>query len=284
MRAAAARPDFFVAGPYEWRRISYIPRMESTAGIGLDDPAIDRVWTEAAARCGFAVARGEAAYASTDGSGTILIGARHTLDANDSLAQLVLHELCHALVQGEASWTRADWGLDNTDDRDAVREEACLRLQARLADRQGLRAAMAPTTEWRSYYHALSANPLQTGKDVGEDVGDARSAEACALAQTALALAERKGLARAIDKALTVTAALLRPKGAGQSGGLLPSRPAGQHPIGFKLGPASRPAARAPGDPRRPRSRRHARVSAPDPAPGVGTAKAIRRNGRPANP
>ena len=181
---------------------------------------------------------GEAAYASTDGSGTILIGARHTLDSNDSLAQLVLHELCHALVQGEASWTRADWGLDNTGDWDAVREEACLRLQARLADRQGLRAAMAPTTEWRSYYHALAAVPLNS-KDVGEDVGDERAPPRRAPWPRPRSRSPRQGTGAGDDEALTVTAALLRPKGAGQSGGLLPSRPAGQHPIGFKLGPSS---------------------------------------------
>src|SRR3954468_16094058 len=92
----------------------------------LDEPAIDFIWTGAAAALGFRVIRTAAAYASTDGEGTILIGTPETLDDDDSVAQLVLHELCHALVQGEENLRRADWGLDNTSDADLPRENACL--------------------------------------------------------------------------------------------------------------------------------------------------------------
>jgi hypothetical protein len=185
----------------------------------LDTPALDGLWTEAAARCGFRVERGQAAYATTDGAGTIQIGAPDTLDGDDSLAQLILHELCHALVQGEDSWRLPDWGLDNTSERDAVGEQACLRLQAELADRHGLRELMAPTTEWQSYYRALPADPLHA-PGAGDD-------EACARARAALALAERRGLAPLLAEALAATAALLRAAGA----------PAA-HPLGFPLGPA----------------------------------------------
>src|SRR5262245_31654704 len=105
----------------------------------LDDGRIDRLWIDAAARAGFRVERTREAYASTDGRGAILIGARETLDDDDSLAQLVLHELCHALVEGEPGLRAPDWGLDNTGDRDLPREHACLRLQAHLADAHALR-------------------------------------------------------------------------------------------------------------------------------------------------
>jgi hypothetical protein len=187
----------------------------------LDAPVLDQLWTAAAARCGFRVERGQAAYATTDGSGTIQIGAPDTLDDDDSLAQLILHELCHALVQGEDSWRLPDWGLDNTSERDAVGEQACLRLQAELSDRHGLRELMAPTTEWRSYYRALPADPLRAA--AGAD-GDG---EACARAQAGLALAERRGLAPVLDQALAATAKLLHELG-----------PPAAHPLGFPLGPA----------------------------------------------
>ena len=114
---------------------------------------------DAASGCGFRVERGDAAYASTDGKGTILVGPPETLDADDSLCQLVLHELCHALVQGEQSWTQVDWGLCNTDDRDDVAEAACLRLQAHLAagawPARGARARPPPGGR---YYQALPAD------------------------------------------------------------------------------------------------------------------------------
>jgi Fe-S-cluster containining protein len=188
----------------------------------LHTPDIDDVWTKAAARCGFQVVRGQAAYASTDGRGTILVGAPETLDSDDSLAQLVLHELCHALVQGEASWKLPDWGLDNTSDRDDVGEAACLRLQAELSDRHGLRELMTPTTEWRRYYRALPADPL-----LSRDPDDQ---PACARARAALALVERKQLGPVLDGALAATAALLR-------SGSAPGGLGGTHPLGFALGP-----------------------------------------------
>jgi hypothetical protein len=37
---------------------------------------------------------------------------------------MVLHELCHALVEGEAGRRRPDWGLDNTGTRDEGREQS----------------------------------------------------------------------------------------------------------------------------------------------------------------
>ena len=190
----------------------------------LHDPDIDDVWIRAASSCGFQVVRGSAAYASTDGGGTILIGTPDSLDADDSLAQLVLHELCHALVQGEHRWALADWGLDNTTDRDDVAEAACLRLQAELADRQGLREVMTPTTSWRTYYRQLPADPLLASTAADEP--------ACEKARDGLGLADRKGLTAVLTTALQSTAGLLREGDRGHS-------LAGAHPLGFPLGPAT---------------------------------------------
>jgi hypothetical protein len=187
------------------------------SACALNAPEIDGLWLEAASACGFRVERGDAAYASTDGRGTILIGAPQTLDEDDSLCQLVLHELCHALVQGQESWKLVDWGLDNTDDRDAVAEAACNRLQAHLADAQGLRKLLCPTTPWRTYYQALPADPLRPAAASDE--------EACRRAQAGAALAERCGFDRHIRDALAVTAALLAASVAA-------------HPLGWALGPS----------------------------------------------
>ena len=50
----------------------------------------------------------------TDDIGLALRLGGAQLDADDSLAQLVLHEICHLLVQGPAHRDQNDWGLDNT--------------------------------------------------------------------------------------------------------------------------------------------------------------------------
>ena len=194
--------------------------MQAASWIQLGCEAIDRVWIETATRCGFRVLRSDAAYASSDGRGTIVIGEPATLDDDDSVAQLVLHEICHALVQGEARWTAPDWGLDNTSDRDGVREGACLRLQAHLAGLHGLRAEMTPTTEWRSYYRALPPLPLSAN--------GAHEREACALATEGAELARRKDLDRVLAEALARTAALLRAEAGAQEA----------HPLGLGFGPA----------------------------------------------
>jgi hypothetical protein len=189
----------------------------------LDRPEIDDLWGKAAAALGFRLARTRDAYATTDGRGTIAIGERDTLDDDDALAQLILHEICHALVQGETQWRTADWGLDNASDRDDVAEEACLRLQAHLADPHGLRALMTPTTPWRAYYAALGADPLRETS--------AADSAACALAVTASRLAAEARISEPLTAALASTAAVVRAAGDWSAG------PA--HPLGFALRPGS---------------------------------------------
>ena len=127
------------------------------------DP-LDLIWTQSAKRLGMNLVRSRDVFASWDGQGNLSIGSPEDLDPDDSLAQMIFHEICHAIVQGDACWARENWGLNNTDGRDDVREYACIRLQAALAQAYGLRAFLAVTTDWRYHYDALPADPL-TGDD-----------------------------------------------------------------------------------------------------------------------
>lgn len=128
------------------------------------DP-LAQIWLECAAKVGLRVVRNPDAYASYQ-TGTLTIGSDDTLDADDSLAQMIFHELCHSLVQGPDSFAERDWGLDNETDRDAWREHACLRTQAVLAARHGLRRFFAPTTDYRSdFWDHLPEDPLAPRSD-----------------------------------------------------------------------------------------------------------------------
>lgn len=127
-------------------------------------PALDRIWIEAAAELGVPVARGGEAYVHWDGRCLHLADDPH-LDADDTVAQLILHELCHALTQGEALRATPDWGLDNTSDDDAVAERACLRLQAHLLGGHGLRAFLYPTTVVQPFYLGLPLDALRSDHD-----------------------------------------------------------------------------------------------------------------------
>ena len=83
------------------------------------DP-LDAVWLGAAARVGLRVNRSNEVFAATDGRGVLTLGEEATLDADDCLAQMIFHELCHSLVQGPDSFTVPDWGLDNVAPGDEV--------------------------------------------------------------------------------------------------------------------------------------------------------------------
>jgi len=144
------------------------------------DP-LDAIWLTVAARIGFRVERSAEVYASTDGKGIMTIGAPSTLDPDDCLAQMILHELCHSLIEGAESLGVPDFGLDNESARDVVREHACLRLQAWLTEKYGLRKVLAPTTDFRGYYDRLPEDPLADDADpatVTAKQGATRSQEA----------------------------------------------------------------------------------------------------------
>src|SRR5262245_41778184 len=194
--------------------------MKRDAPSSLATPAIEEIWRRAAAAIGFTLARTSDAYATSNGRGDIAIGTSETLDADDALAQLVFHELCHAITEGEAALREQDWGLDNVPEH-VNREHACLRLQAWLSDRFGLRAAMAPTTPYREYYAALPSDPFEGTHDDGS---------ALARAAAARARFEASAWRAPIEEALAATAAAV---------GIAPPAPAvaNAHPIGFRLGP-----------------------------------------------
>ena len=128
------------------------------------DP-LAQVWIGAARRIGLSVVRTADAYAATDGRGTLAIGDDATLDPDDSLGQMIFHELCHSLVEGEESFARPDWGMDNTGPDHDWREHACLRAQWVLAGRHGLRAVFAPTTEFRAFWDSLAGDALADRRD-----------------------------------------------------------------------------------------------------------------------
>lgn len=128
------------------------------------DP-LDVIWLSTAKRLGMHVTRSRDVFAAWDGKGTLSIGAADDLDADDCLAQMILHEICHALVQGEENFSKQNWGLTNTDNSDTVREHACIRLQAALSQPFGLRGFMAITTDWRWYHNELPHDPLSGEQD-----------------------------------------------------------------------------------------------------------------------
>ncbi|MCS6913914.1 MAG: YkgJ family cysteine cluster protein [Myxococcales bacterium] len=168
------------------------------------DP-LDAVWMGAAARLGLRIERSSMAYATTDGRGTLHVAPPAELDQDDCLAQIVFHEICHALVEGPDSFHLPDWGLANDLDgtgsqQDTVREHACLRVQATLGRRYGLRKLLAPTTEFRSYYDALPVNPMDGPPDD----------PSIHLARKALGRAVRAPFAGVLHEALARTAYIHR--------------------------------------------------------------------------
>ena len=167
------------------------------------DP-LSQVWITCAERVGYRVARTADAYASTDGQRTLLIGEEATLDPDDCLAQMILHELCHALVEGEDGERQQDWGLDNISGRDTWREHACLRLQAYLAGRAGLRDFLAPTTDFRvRFWNTLPADPFAAPAEAG-----GRRERSCVAARQAAWRAEQPRWAPHLEAALAATAAI----------------------------------------------------------------------------
>jgi len=160
------------------------------------DP-LELVWLACARELGLTVERSSAVYAAFDGERTLTLSAPEHFDPDDSLAQLIFHELCHALVAGDKGRRRADWGMENVDERDLLQEHACHRLQAALASRHGLREFFAVTTDWRSYWDALPLDPLSPGAD-----------PAIPLAREAFVRARRGPWAAALERALARTAEL----------------------------------------------------------------------------
>lgn len=160
------------------------------------DP-LDTIWLSLASRFGLNICRCDHAYASSDGTGTLTIATRQQLDADDCLAQIILHELCHAICQGDASWQQVDWGLAIEGQQALLEEQTCLRLQHALACRYGLRHVLAPTTEHRAFYDGLGDESFSTD-------------DTSVLARAALGRASSPPYFPHLDRALEQTGELAR--------------------------------------------------------------------------
>jgi hypothetical protein len=158
------------------------------------DP-LEIVWVEAARRMGICVKRSTEVFASWDGCETLFVGTPETLDPDDSLAQMIFHEVCHALCEWPDGLSKPDWGLESDNPDHRVREHACLRLQAALAEPYGLRTFFAATTVFRKYYDRIPGDPL-------DDDGD----PAVPIAQAAVAQLRTGAWSDPLDKALQATA------------------------------------------------------------------------------
>ncbi len=161
-----------------------------------DDP-VDLIWIRAAEDLGLTIRRSSEAFASYDGKGTLTIAQPCDFDADDCLAQMIFHELCHWLVAGRNAIHLSDWGLSNIDESDLVYEYAAHRLQAAIAAPHGLRDFMAVTTDWRPYWDALPEDPLRDGED-----------PAIAIAQEGAHLARLEPFHSVFQRSLSATAAI----------------------------------------------------------------------------
>lgn len=123
------------------------------------DP-VDVIWYATARRLGLRIRRNPAIFSATDGSGLLELGPRDTLDPDDCTAQMIFHELCHWITNGVETFGERDWGFALDAELD-WREHSCLRLQAWLSDRVGLREVLAPTSQFRAYYDEIPANPFE---------------------------------------------------------------------------------------------------------------------------
>lgn len=164
------------------------------------DP-LDLVWLATARRLGLHVRRNPAIFSATDGTGLLELGPFHTLDADDTTAQMILHELCHWMTNGVETFSERDWGFALDAELD-WREHACLRLQAGLTGRYGLRRMLSPTSQFRAYYDAIPADVLEPLPNWPHED------DVVALAQVALARAEGEPWAGPLTDALVGTARL----------------------------------------------------------------------------
>lgn len=116
------------------------------------------IWLATATRLGLHIRRSPLVFSATDGSGRLQLSTRDDLDADDCLAQMLLHEICHWCTNGLETLKERDWGfaLDGPTD---PREHAALRLQAWVADQADLRVMFGPTGIYRQYYNRIPADP-----------------------------------------------------------------------------------------------------------------------------
>jgi len=192
------------------------------------DP-LELIWLTCAERLGMTIARSGEVFASWNGADTLTLSDYAGFDPDDSLAQLIFHEICHALIEAPAGLRKPDWGLENIDDRHLTREHGCHRLQAALAGRYGLRTFFAVTTDHRPYYDALPPDPLAPCDD-----------PALALALAAWPAATRGDWSGPLHDALKATAAMAAAVAPAAGPESLWSRATPLHPLSFPVGESGR--------------------------------------------
>lgn len=129
--------------------------------FNYSDP-LEIIWIHLAKQLGFEVVRDADVFAAYDGDAVLRIGTPETLDPDDSLGQMILHELCHALVEGPDAMRTPDWGLDFDNPLHRSHEFATLRLQAAFADQAKMRSFFASTTDFRWYFDLIPSDSLHT--------------------------------------------------------------------------------------------------------------------------
>ena len=165
------------------------------------DP-LELVWLSCCKQLGLHIRRDPDIFSMTDGTGLLALGPRSDLDPDDTVCQMVFHELCHWITNGEATFHERDWGFEVGADLDH-REHACQRLQAALADPHGLRDVMAPTGLFRQYYDQIPSDPFEP-----IDGDEAWESEVIRVARVAYERACQAPFQEPLQQALTATASL----------------------------------------------------------------------------
>lgn len=150
-------------------------RLTTSAPAGVRTPwtalrSLDDAWLGFLHQLGGTLVRSDDCFVSWLGDRQqLLVANEPDLDADDTLAQIILHELCHHLIQGPDSWHEDDWGLNNMTDDDLPNEHAALRVQAALLSTPLQRQYLQPTTDHRWFYESLGDDPLHSAVHAATD-------------------------------------------------------------------------------------------------------------------
>lgn len=122
----------------------------------LQEDPLESLWCGVLAGLGLNLSRDTEAFVAYDGAGTLSIAPPQALDADDTLTQLVVHELCHWACEGPRACEQVDWGFGPPDE-DTAPERRCLVLQAHLGRLFGLETLLRPTTDFAPWYDEVLA-------------------------------------------------------------------------------------------------------------------------------
>ena len=164
------------------------------------DP-VELIWLSTAKRLGLTIRRHPDVFAMTEGDGILHLGPRDSLDADDSVLQMIFHEICHWITNGLETAEQRDWGFEMGGDLDP-REHACQRLQACLSQRYGLRDMLGATGDFRQYWDRLGKDPLEAIDD------SAWEKEVLRHTQAAIERADQEPFRAPLHDALSATAAI----------------------------------------------------------------------------